>query len=64
MIIDTNNITEQQATEFGEAVIALLRLKPDREFNERVATAWGTKTPLGLGLSVIRLLTERLEETQ
>lgn len=51
---------DQAFTDAGEAIIDVLRLK--RQPDGRVNTLWGNKTPLGLALTIMRLIDEYLPE--
>jgi len=46
--------TEEELKAIGESLINMLNLKVKK--NGRVDTSWGDKTPLGLALSVKRVL--------
>jgi hypothetical protein len=54
-------MNEEQATALGNEIIKMFNLKVDKKTG-RVNTSWGTKTPLGVGLCVERIM-EELEET-
>lgn len=47
-------MTEAQRTEQGKQIIKLLGLRVKQ--NGRVDTEWGDKTPLGLALTLLRIL--------
>ena len=40
--------------ELGEKIISFLHLKKDK--SGKVSTAWGNKTPEGLGISIVKLV--------
>lgn len=52
-------INDEQAGRAGRAIAILLHLKRDRD--GRYATAWGTKTDVGLGHTIARILSEKTE---
>ena len=49
-------LTDEQAEKLGKLVINLLELKKTNL--GRYDTTWGTKTELGLGLTILRLVNE------
>ena len=49
---------KDEQREIGEDIIKFLHLKKDSD--GRIKTAWGTKTPLGLYLSLERIMEEGL----
>lgn len=49
-------MTDKQASEIGQAIIEALGLKVT---NGRVATTWGTKTPMGVGYMVEAIIAEK-----
>lgn len=54
-------MTDDELAQFGADIIELLNIEPAKGFPDRVNTTGGTKTPLGLGRTIIRILNERKE---
>jgi hypothetical protein len=49
-------LDETEQIRRGKVLAQMLLLKPSREFSDRYITEWGTKTALGLFLSVKRIV--------
>ena len=52
-------MTEQQAEQLGKQVAEILNLKKGKD--GRYNTTWGTKTDIGLGMVIQRLVNEALQ---
>jgi hypothetical protein len=50
-------MNEEQLTKLGEEVVKLFKLKMDKE-TKQYPTGWGTKTTIGLGRVIERLVEE------
>lgn len=53
-----NQLTTYQKKQLGKAISTVLGLKRDKKIPERFVTDWGTKTDLGIGEIVLRLIEE------
>ena len=52
----TKTLTDEQMNDFGNSLAVAMYLKRDREYKDRWQTAWGTKTGLGLYLTLRNLI--------
>ncbi len=50
------DLCEQEQIRRGELIAEVLNLKRDREHRDRYCTTWGTKTAMGLFLTIERLV--------
>lgn len=48
------------AEAIGLELSQMLHLKPDRHQPDRIKTAWGSKTNIGLARSVLRVIADKL----
>lgn len=49
-------MSDEQMTQYGNALVVALYLKRDSTHRDRWLTAWGTKTGLGLYLTIKRMI--------
>ncbi len=57
----TKTLTELEMNEAGNKLARILHLKRDTEHRDRWKTEWGTKTGLGLFLTVARFMDDPRE---
>lgn len=55
-------MTNAQRTEIGRRLARVLKLRRSKGTGERYDTEWGTKTPLGVYLTIRRLMQEGGED--
>lgn len=51
-------LTEKQAESLGRSIVDTFGLRKAKGYTDRYQTEWGTKTVLGVGLTVLRLVDE------